>query len=129
MIIKLSPQIRDRNKIWYEIKEDKVTVTINGVKDIFDFTGMPDGELQVRDDDGKEMIETVLGEVPILSARKTNGVLWIEILFTIEPDEKDERLLFPKLMSLEEFNRLMKEHQEDKKTRVPQEELSEIIDG
>ena len=109
MIIKLSPQVRDFDKIWYEIEKDKITATINDVTDTFDFTDMPDGELQVYDDDANNLIETALSEVPILSARKENGVLTVEILFSIELREQDERLLFPEPMSLGEFNDLMDE--------------------
>lgn len=109
MIIQLSPQVRDFNKIWYEIEDQKITATINDVSDTFDFTGMPNGKLQMWDDEGNELIETALDEVPILGAEKTNGVLTVEILFSIDMDEKDERLLSPKPMKLDEFNALMKE--------------------
>ena len=109
MIIQLSPQVRDFNKIWYEITENKITATINDISDTFDFTGMPDGELQMLDDEGNDLIETTLDEVPILGAEKTDGVLTVEILFSIDIDEKDERLLFPKPMTLDEFNDLMDE--------------------
>lgn len=109
MIIKLSPQARDYNMIWYEIVENKITATINGVSDTFDFTDMPDGELQLHDPDGESMIETTLDEVPILSARKEDGVLTVEILFSIDIHEKDQRLLFPEPMTLQEFNDLMSE--------------------
>lgn len=109
MIIKLSPQVRDDNTIWYEIEDQKITATINDVSDTFDFTGMPNGVLQVQDDEGNNLIETKLDEVPIINARKTNGVLWVEILFTIDMYEKDKRLLFPKPMTLDEFNSLMNE--------------------
>lgn len=115
MIIKLSPQIRDRNKIWYEITENKITATINDVSDTFDFTGMPNGKLQVHNLEGRNMIETALDEVPILDAEKIDGVLTVEILFTIDIDEKDDRLLFPKPMTVDEFNDLMKELEERRK--------------
>ena len=115
MIIKLSPQVRENNKIWYEIEDQKITATINGMTDTFDFTGMPNGELQRWDDEDNELIETELDEVPIRSAEKTDGVLSVEILFTIDTDEKDERLLFPKPMTLDEFNNLMKELAEREK--------------
>lgn len=114
MIIKLSPQVRDRNKIWYEIEHQKITATINGVKDTFDFTDMPNGELQLHDE-GNDLIESTLDEVPILGARKENGSLTVEILFSIDISEQDERLLFPKPMSLGEFNALMKELSEREK--------------
>lgn len=109
MKVLLSPQVRDRNKIWYEIKENKITATINNVTDTFDFTGMPNGELQLYDSNGESMIETTLDEIPILGAEKTDGILTVEILFSIDSSEKDERLLFPKPMSVGEFNGLMKE--------------------
>ena len=123
MIIKLSPQIRDFNKIWYEIEEQKITATINGITDTFDFTDFPDGELKVWDDNGEDLIETVLREVPILSARKENGILTVEILFSIDVNEQDERLLFPKPMTLDEFNDLMDELEERDK-----EEEDESVD-
>ena len=130
MIIQLSPQVRVRNKIWYEITENKITATINDISDTFDFTDMPDGELQVWDDDGNYLIETELNEVPILSAEKIDGVLTVEILFTIGLEEKDERLLFPEPMTLNEFKDLMDELAEREK---PEEEdimvEDERVDG
>ena len=115
MKILFSPQVRDRNKIWYEIEHQKITITINDVTDTFDFTGMPNGKLQLYNSDGESMIETVLEEIPILGAEKTDGVLTVEILFSIDSNEQDERLLFPEPMTLEEFNSLMKELAERKK--------------
>lgn len=115
MIIQLSPQVRDDNTIWYEIEDQKITATINDVSDTFDFTGMPNGELQMWDDEGNDLIETDLDEIPILSAEKKDGVLTVEILFSIDSEEQDERLLFPKPMSLGEFNALMKELAEREK--------------
>ena len=115
MKILFSPQVRDDDKIWYEIEYQKITATINGVTDTFDFTGMPNGKLQLYDSNGESMIESTLDEIPILGAEKTDGVLTVEILFSIDIDEKDERLLFPEPMTLGEFNSLMKELAERKK--------------
>ena len=115
MIIKLSPQVRDFNKIWYEITENNIKATINGVSDTFDFTDMPDGELQLYDDEGKSLIETALSEVPILSAKKEDGILTVETLFSIDSNEQDERLLFPEPITLDEFNDLMDELVERKR--------------
>lgn len=109
MIIQLSPQVRENNKIWYEIEHQKITATINNVSDTFDFTDMPDGKLQMLDDEGNDLIETKLDEVPILGADKKDGVLTVKILFSIDSNEKDERLLFPEPMTLDEFNDLMDE--------------------
>src|SRR5699024_812754 len=109
MKILFSPQVRDDDKIWYEIEYQKITATINGVTDTFDFTGMPNGKLQLYNSDGESMIETVLEEIPILGAEKTDGVLTVEILFSIDSNEQDERLLFPESMTVSEFNSLMRE--------------------
>ena len=105
----MRPQGRDRDKIWYEIEHQKITATINGVSDTFDFRDMPNGELQLWDRYGNDLIETTLGEVPILGAKKKDGVLTVDILFSIDSNEKDERLLFPRPMTLDEFNGLMDE--------------------
>ena len=130
IIIQLSPQVRVRNKIWYVITENKITATINDTTDTFDFTDMPDGELQVWDDEGNVLIETELDEVPILEAEKTDGILTVKILFTIGLEEKDERLLFPEPMTLNEFKDLMDELAEREK---PEEEdimvEDERVDG
>lgn len=109
MIIQLSPQVRENDKIWYEITEGKIKATINDISDTFDFTDMPDGVLQLEDDEGNSLIETKLDEVPILRARKEGGVLTVEILFSIDIREQDQRLLFPEPMELGEFNDLMDE--------------------
>ena len=115
MIIKLSPQVRDYEKIWYEIENQKVIATINGISDTFDFSEMPNGKLQLWDDEGNNMIETTLDEVPILGAKKEDGILTVEILFSIDSSEQDNRLLFPEPMELGEFNDLMKELAKRKK--------------
>lgn len=123
MNILISPQVRSNDKIWYEVREDMVIATINGITDSFDFSGMPNGKLQLYDSEGESMIETVLEEVPILGAEKTNSVLIVELLFSIDSNEKDERLLFPKPMKLDEFRNLMDELLDRKKSK---EDVSEV---
>ena len=109
MKVLLSPQVRDNSKIWYEIEHQKITATINDITDTFDFTDMPNGELQLWGEEGEELVQTILPENPILSAKKVNGVLTVKILFSMDMDEKDERLLFPEPMTVSEFNSLMRE--------------------
>ena len=123
MKVLLSPQVRDRNKIWYKIEHQKITITINDVSDTFDFTDMPNGKLQLYDSNGESMIESTLDEIPILGAEKIDGVLTVEILFSIDSSEKDERLLFPKPMSVGEFNGLMKELAKRKSEKKEEVEL------
>ena len=115
MKIQLTPQVRMKDKIWYKIEDQIITATINDVSDTFDFTDIPDGELQLYDDEGNELIETKLDEVPIASAKRENGELFVKIVFSISMEEKDERLLFPKPMTLDEFNALMDEIAEREK--------------
>lgn len=110
MIIQMIPQVRDYEKIWYEVEEDKIAITINDVTDTFDFNGMPDGELQIWDPvNGGYLVDTTLEEVPIVSAKKVGGVLTVEIICSISHGESDERLLFPEPLTVEEFNELMDE--------------------
>lgn len=103
MYIQIRPQGRDECKIWYEIEYQKITATIDGVTDIFDFREMPNGKLQLYDDEGNSLIETTLIESPIMGAYKENDVLYVDIVFSINADEKTQEVLFPKLMSLDEF--------------------------
>ena len=110
MIIKMLPQVRDDRKIWYDVEKDKLTITINDVTDTFDFTNVPDGELKLIDDEtGERLVNTVLDENPIRVASKQDGELYVETIFTIGPNETDERLLFPEPMTHEAFNELMEE--------------------
>lgn len=117
----MSPQVRGSNKIWYEIEHQKITATINGVSDTFDFTAMPNGELQLWDRYGNDLTETTLDEVPILGAEKKDGVLTVEILFSISSDEDDMRLLFPQPLSLGDFYTLMGELHEKNRVRKEKE--------
>lgn len=109
MKILLSPQVRDNKKIWYKIEHQKITATINDVSDTFDFSDMPNGELELYDKDGNSIIQTRLEEVPIVTAKKTNGQLFVEILFSIDSVEKNPKLLFPEWVDIDGFNELMKE--------------------
>lgn len=125
MNVLISPQVREDNTIWYEIEDQKITATINDVTDTFDFTEMPDGELELWDRDGNYLVETVLDEILILGAEKTDGVLTVEILFSISPDEDDMRLLFPQPLSLEDFYVLMDELHEKNIIRKEKERREE----
>ena len=59
--------------------------------DTFDFTDMPNGELQVHDDDtGEILIETALPENPIISAKRVDGELWIELVMFFGGNEIDD---------------------------------------
>ena len=109
MIIELSPIASEKNKIVYVIKGETITATMDGVTDTFDFSEMPNGELQLYDGNGDRLIETPMEDIPVRAAKRTNGELVVKLLYRVGIHEKDERLLFPKPMTLDEFNDLMKE--------------------
>lgn len=85
MNIEYTPQ-RSDNILSYEADGDVLTVTCTQRgqqhQDTFDFSGVPDGELD------REQIETTLPVQPILSAKKENGELTVRVLRWYGKDEK-----------------------------------------
>lgn len=101
MKVLFSPQVRENEKIIYEFTDTTVKATHKGITDIFDFTDLPDGELQIYDDEtGEELIETEL-ENPIRSARKENGVLHVKLMNYIGTDASYEEC-FPEWIDHED---------------------------
>ena len=123
MIIELSPIASEKNGIVYEIKGETIKVTMDGITDVFDFSEMPNGELQLYDGNGDRLIETPMEDIPVRAAKRTNGELVVKLLYRVGIHEKDERLLFPKPMTLDEFNDLMKELVERKREKEKEVEL------
>ena len=72
------PQRAD-NQIEYSFCGETVTARIGDTEDIFDFTSLPDGELNME-----EPIETILPVCPVISAKRINGILHLELLNWIE---------------------------------------------
>ena len=81
MRVLLSPQRSDR-KIGYKIEGEKVIATIDNVTDIFDFSTMPDGIM--------DEVETILDVNPIVSAKRIDGELYVELLNFIVQDATEE---------------------------------------
>jgi hypothetical protein len=73
MRMKYSPRRAD-GQLTYEFDGEVITATLNEQTDTFDFSTLPDGEAQV------ELIETVLPENPIRSAKRVDGELYVELL-------------------------------------------------
>lgn len=91
MRIKYSPCVIDNNKmITYIFEAEKVIATYEEETDIFDFFGMPEGELKTNYLTGETDIETVLNVNPIVSAKKENGILSIELKNYILPNATEE---------------------------------------
>jgi hypothetical protein len=86
MRVLLSPQTRvGDNSLTYSFENETITVALNGITDIFDFSVFSDdGELDVP------TIETVLEVQPILSAKRENGVLSVVLLSFISEDATEE---------------------------------------
>ncbi len=72
-------------KIEYSFRGEVATASLRGETDTFDFSGLPDGEL-----DRERKIETLLPVCPIISARRADGILHLELLNWIESDAPHE---------------------------------------
>lgn len=75
------PQRSDDYNIKYEINGDVLSVTVNGINEIFDFTGLPEGVAE-------SIISENLPINPILSAKKIGDVVTIEVSRVYGHDEK-----------------------------------------
>jgi hypothetical protein len=72
MKIFFSPCVNSKRKINYSFNGEIITAIIDGISDIFDFSNMPDGEL----DD----FETKLPYLVIIHAERINGILSVQLL-------------------------------------------------
>ena len=81
MQIKYSP-CRSDDSLAYTFEGEKVTAIYNGQVDVFDFTEMPDGVA--------ENIETTLPLNPIISAKREEGILYLELLYFHGPNTTHE---------------------------------------
>ena len=83
MRIFFSPIVGLADQIQYTFDNDKITATYKGTTDTFDFTGMPDGQLDLS------TLETALEVSPIMSAERIDGVLYIELLNPINEEDSE----------------------------------------
>jgi hypothetical protein len=100
-----SPQRAD-NQIEYSFCGETVTARIGEAENTFDFSALPDGELNIE-----ESIETTLPVCPIISAKRVDGILHLELLNWIEPDAPYESR-FPEWCELPLPERITKEKPE-----------------
>ena len=73
MLVRWSLQ-RSDHSLSYEFSGEVITVTMDGQTDVFDFSNLPDGELDVS------ALETTLDICPVLAARRVNGKLEVTLL-------------------------------------------------
>ncbi len=90
-----SPQRAD-NQIEYSFCGETITIKIDDKEDAFDFSVLPDGELK-RDEDSQ--IITVLPVNPVISAKRVDGILHLELLNWIGKDAPYESR-FPEWVEL-----------------------------
>ena len=84
MRILLSPCVNELETILYTFDGEIITATIGEVSDVFDFTGFPEGELDVT------AIESVLPHRVVNKAVRENGVLSVTLLNFIKEDASEE---------------------------------------
>src|SRR5690606_17699569 len=93
MLVLYSPQRADRSLSYTFPAPDVIEATLDGVTDRFDFSGLPDGELDVS------ALETTLDICPIISARRVNGRLEVTLLRFHGPDAPEsERFPEPEVI-------------------------------
>ena len=77
-LVKQVPPGDPPHELVYEVEGDVLTVTHKAGEvvtvDVFDFTGTPDGKLDV------DTIETTLPVQPILAAERVDGLLTVTVL-------------------------------------------------
>lgn len=81
MNVLFSPQ-RNDDVLRYEFDGEVITAYLNGERDVFDFSQVPEGKLKA--------VETTLPINPIVSAERKEGVLYVELLNFIGEDATEE---------------------------------------
>lgn len=91
MKILFIPQVNHEYKTIYEFEDEVIKCTIGGKTDTFDFRELPDGELEVFElESGECLVSTDLDFQPIFNARKTGGIVYVELLNFIDNDATEE---------------------------------------
>lgn len=124
MKIYLSPQVplNSDDRIKYEFKEDIIKVALpDGTSDVFDFTKFPDGELQHEDENGNSLIDTELTFNVIISAKRVNGELSVELVNYIGADAPEHER-FPEWINHTDYVT-----PEEKEVNEESGEIDEII--
>ena len=84
MRILMSPQVMlEDQRFDFVFSGESISATFDGETDTFDFSGLPDGEVDFS------KIETTLPINPILIARRVDGVMSVELLNFISEDASE----------------------------------------
>lgn len=80
MIINFSP-VRNDDRLVYKFNGEVITVILNDVTDIFDFSSLNEGDEIARNEEtGQLEIETILPILPILDAKREDGEVIVTVL-------------------------------------------------
>jgi len=116
-----SPQRAD-NQIEYSFCGETVTARIDEIEDTFDFSNLPDGELDRRED---TQIKTILPVNPVISAKRIDGILYLELLNWIGKDAPYESR-FPEWVELPLPKRVVKKEESKHNAVIPWRTKQEI---
>ena len=84
MRILMSPQVMlEDQRFDFVFSGESITATFDGETDTFDFSGLPDGEVDFS------TVETTLPYNPVIIARRVDGTLSVELLNFISEDASD----------------------------------------
>ena len=86
MLVKLTPQYNPNSVITYTVDSNRITATMDGVTDSFDFSKMSKIDLR--------QIKTTLPLNPIVQAERVDGELYVTLINYIKK-EATETELFP----------------------------------
>lgn len=99
ILLEQQTPVIETERIIYTFKDNIITANLNDTEEVFDFTGVPDGRLDLT---GPDPIETKLGINPILSAEVIDGILYVRLLnYTALNATKKER--FPEWIDASEY--------------------------
>lgn len=112
------PQVSER-QIEYSFNGETLTAKIDDTEDVFDFSSLPDGELNME-----EPIGSTLPVNPIISVKRVDGILHLELLNWIEPDAPYESR-YPEWVEMPLPERIAKEKPERTAT-IPWRSKEEI---
>ena len=94
MKVKFKPNIplNSTDKIKYVFTDKTIEVTLpDGTSHVFDFNGLPDGELElINEETGEKLLETTLTVEVLKSAKIEEGVLSVELFSYIGLDATEE---------------------------------------
>lgn len=102
MKIFLMPQVSEHPNFKYSMEGDILNVECDGVMDEFDFSSFPNGQLEIMDNEGNRLMETVLEVNPILKGERREGILYLTLLNRIGENESYE-VRFPEWIDAKDY--------------------------